>query len=230
MRLITFAGSRRSGRSIGLPSCFFLSRSFRASSYRSSNLPGSKCAAFVSTICEARSSISLGNLIGNVVEIVSFVANFVWIPQRDAEQSLPARLQCNDVLTGREDDLANCDHALFADGFPDHGERLLADLSIWCDVIGAVQVEFVYLLLGHELVDVDHALALDCHGFEFLGTKFDVLALTDLIALDDIGGLDLVPALGIDLAILYSMASVLVDLMEADFLPLRGCRKQSNRT
>jgi hypothetical protein len=60
MRLITSAGSRRSGRSMGLPSCFFFSRSFRASSYRSSNLLGSKCAALVPTICEARSSISFG--------------------------------------------------------------------------------------------------------------------------------------------------------------------------
>jgi hypothetical protein len=29
--------------------------------------------------------------------------------------------------------------------------RLLADLTIWRDEIGAVQVEFIYLLLGHEL-------------------------------------------------------------------------------
>ncbi len=35
---------------------------------------------------------------------------------QDAATLLKISVQCNDVLTGREDDLANCDHALFADG------------------------------------------------------------------------------------------------------------------
>src|SRR5713226_8943727 len=110
------------------------------------------------------------------------------------------------------------------------GERLLAYLSIWRDVMGAVQVEFIYLLLGHKLVNVDGALALDCDGFEFFGIEFDVLALADLVAFDDVGGLDLVPALGINLAILDTVAGVLIDLMEADLLALRRSRKEGNRT
>jgi hypothetical protein len=87
------------------------------------------------------------------------------------------------VLTGREHNLADGYHALFSYGFPDQGECLLADLAIWRDVVGAVQVEFVDLVLGHELIDIDYALALDRDGFEFLGIKLDVIALADLVAL-----------------------------------------------
>src|SRR5208337_2032089 len=159
-----------------------------------------------------------------------FVAHLIWVAQRDAEKPLAARFQRNDVLAGREDDLADCDHALFADGFPDHGERLLADLSIWRDVIGAVQVEFVYLLLGHELVDIDHALALDRHGFELFGVKLDILALADLVALDDVGGLNLVPALGIDLAVLDAVAGVLIELMELSRSDVAGNRAIGHET
>jgi hypothetical protein len=39
------------------------------------------------------------------------------------------------VLARREHDLADRNHALFADGFPDHGERLLADRSVISPVI-----------------------------------------------------------------------------------------------
>jgi hypothetical protein len=40
----------------------------------------------------------LGNfLIGNVVEIIGFVPYLIRISQSDAEQSLTAGLQCNDV-------------------------------------------------------------------------------------------------------------------------------------
>ena len=109
------------------------------------------------------------------------------------------------MLARREHHLADRDHALFADGFPDHGERLLTDLAIRRNVIGVVEVEFVYLVLRHELVDVDCALALDRDGFELFGIKLDVLALADLVALDDVGGLDLVAAFGIDLAVFDAM-------------------------
>jgi hypothetical protein len=58
----------------------------------------------------------------------------------------------------------------------------------------------------------------------------DVIALADLVALDDIGGLYLVPALGINLAILDTVAGVLIDLMEADLPALRRSRKEGDRT
>src|ERR1700746_443827 len=68
-----------------------------------------------------------------------------------------------------------------------------------------------------------------CHGFEFHGIKLNVLAIADLIALDDVGGLDLLPALGIDLAVFDPMPGFLVDLMEADPLALRRGGKKSDR-
>jgi hypothetical protein len=56
MRLTTLAGARSLGFSILTPFCFFSSRSFSASSYRSSNLSDSNFARFCSTICAAKSA------------------------------------------------------------------------------------------------------------------------------------------------------------------------------
>src|ERR1700730_9059600 len=107
---------------------------------------------------------------------------------------------------------------------------MLTDLSVRGNVIGIVQVQFVDLVLGHELVDVDRALALDRDGFKLLGIKLDVIALADLVAFNDVGGLDLIPVLGIDLAVHDAVPSLLVELMEADLLALGGGGKQCNRT
>ena len=169
-------------------------------------------------------------LIGHVVEIVGFAPYLVRISQSDAEQSPAACLKRNDVLTRGEHDLADRHHALLADGFPNNSECLLPDLSVRGDVIGIVQVDFIDLVLGHELVDVYRALAFDRDGFEFLGIKFDIVALADFVALDDICGIDLVAAFRIDLTVLDAIASFLIELMEADLLALRRGRKQSNRT
>ena len=79
---------------------------------------------------------------------------------------------------------------------------MLTDLSVRGNVIGIVQVQFVNLVLGHELVDVDRALALDRDSFEFLGIKFDVIALADLVPLDDIRRIDFVAGFSINLAVL----------------------------
>ena len=73
-------------------------------------------------------------------------------------------------------------------------------------------------------------LALNRDGFELLGIKFDIVALADFVALDDICGIDLVAAFRIDLTVLDAIASFLIELMEADLLALRRGRKQSNRT
>src|ERR1700730_10537510 len=157
-------------------------------------------------------------LIGNVVEIVGFVPYLIGISQHDAEQSLAAGFKGNNVLARREHDLSNRHHALLADGFPDDSECLLTDLSVRGNVIGIVQVQFVDLLPRHELVDVDRALALDLDSFELLGIKLDILALADFVALDDICGIDLVAAFRIDLTVLDAIASLLIELVEADLL------------
>ena len=167
-------------------------------------------------------------LIGNVIKIIGFVPYLIRIPQGDAEQALAACFKRDDVLARREHDLADCDHALFADGFPDDSECLLTDLSVRGNVIGVVQVDFVDLVLGHELVDVDRALALNRDGFELLGIKLDIVALADLVPFDDVCGIDLITSFGIDLPALDALASVLVELMEAGLLALRGGRKEGD--
>jgi hypothetical protein len=59
---------------------------------------------------------------------------------------------------------------------------------------------------------------------------FDVLPLADLIAFDDLGGIDLIAGFGIDLLVLDPIAGLFVDLMEADLLPLGGRRIEGDRT
>jgi hypothetical protein len=88
----------------------------------------------------------------------------------------------------------------------------------------------VDLLLGHELIDVDRALALDCDSFKLLGIKLDVVAFANLIALDNVCRIDLISGLRIDLAVLDAMPCILIELMEADLLAFRCGRKQRNRT
>ena len=96
----------------------------------------------------------------------------------------------------------------------------LTNFTVGGDVIRAIQVEFIDLVPGHELIDVDCALALDCDGFQFLGVDLDVLILADLVPLDDVGRLDLIPGLRINPAVLDAVARTLVELMEADLLSL----------
>jgi hypothetical protein len=78
--------------------------------------------------------------LGDIVKVIRFLSNLVGIAQGDAEQALAARLQRDDVLARHEYDLTDSDHALFADGFPDHGERLLAKFPVRGGVIQAVQI------------------------------------------------------------------------------------------
>ena len=80
------------------------------------------------------------------------------------------------MLARCEHDLPDCDHALFANGFPDHRKRLLTNLAVRGYVIGTIQVQFVDLFLRHELVDVNRSPALDRDGFQLLGIEFDVIA------------------------------------------------------
>ena len=61
-----------------------------------------------------------------------------------------------------------------------------ADFPVRHDVIGIVEVEFVYFVLGYELIDIDNALALYRDCFQFFGRKLDIVALRDLITFDDV--------------------------------------------
>ena len=70
------------------------------------------------------------------------------------------------MLARGEDDLADRDHTLLANGLSDHREGLLADLTVRHDVVRVVEVELVDLFARHEFVDLDGALALDRYGLD----------------------------------------------------------------
>jgi hypothetical protein len=59
-------------------------------------------------------------------------------------------------------------------------------------------------------------LALDGDCVKLFRIKLKVFALANLVALDDVSGLDFIAGVGIDLAILDAMAGVLVELVEAE--------------
>src|SRR5262249_24667458 len=117
-----------------------------------------------------------------------------------------------------------------ADRRGDPSETLLPPLAVRHDVVGVVQIELVDFLLGYELVDVNHSLALDGDRLELLRSDFEVFALAGLVALDDVLLLDFLAGFDIDLAVFDPVAGLLVDLMEADFFPLRRRREQGDGT
>src|SRR3954469_25558942 len=116
--------------------------------------------------------------------------------------------------------LSDSHHALFANGFADHGKCLLPDFPVRHDVVGTIEIKFIYLVLGDKFIDVDHALTLDRDCFQLFGIKLDIFALADLVALNNVSRLDFISALGIDLAVLDRVAGVLIELVETDLLPL----------
>src|SRR4051794_10759897 len=111
-----------------------------------------------------------------------------------------------------EDDLANRNHTLLANGLTDHGEGLLANLTVRHDVIWVVEVKLVDLFARHKFVNLDRAFALDRYGFQLFWLYRQVFAFTNFVALDDVGAFDLVPGFSVDLAILDAVAGLLVKL------------------
>jgi hypothetical protein len=84
--------------------------------------------------------------------------------------------------------------------------------------------------LGTNSSIFDRAFALNRDRFELLGIELDIVALADLVPLDDICGIYFITGFGIDRAVLDAVAGALVELVEADLLAFRCGRKQSNWT
>ena len=129
-----------------------------------------------------------------------------------------------------EDDLAECNHSFLSDGLADHRKGLLSDFAIWNDEVRIAQIEFVYLHLRDELINLDDAFAFNGDGIEFLWCKLDVFALGDLVAFDDVGTLHLVPAYGIDFPVADAIAGLFIELVEANLFPLGRSWKQRDGT
>src|SRR6476646_8980979 len=79
-------------------------------------------------------------LVGDLIKIVCLLPNLVRIAKGDPEHTLVAGFQCDDVLTGSENHLADGDHTFFANGFSNDRESLLANIAIRGNVIGISEV------------------------------------------------------------------------------------------
>ncbi len=71
---------------------------------------------------------------------------------------------------------------------------------------------------------------LECDVFEFILGDLDVVVLVDRVALDDVVVCDFFAALGVDLEVANSVASVLGDLVEAHLVSVRRRRIKGDRT
>ena len=81
--------------------------------------------------------------------------------------------------------------------------------------IRLVEEDGVDLVLADELDEVDRALGLELDLVDLLVGEEDILALLDLVALDDVRG-STAPTAGHHLLVADALAARLVDLVEAD--------------
>jgi hypothetical protein len=117
-----------------------------------------------------------------------------------------------------------------ADGLADHGERVVADLAVGPQIVGADQVARVDLAAVDELVDLDGARGFQRDVLEFFLADFDVGVGVDLEALDDVFVLDLLAGVGVHLGVLDAVPGLPVQLVERDLLALRGGQVKRYRT
>src|SRR5262249_48707402 len=160
------------------------------------------------------------------LEIFILFAHLVGIAQRKPEKPFTARFKCDDVLARRENNPPERYHSLLADRLANDRECLFADLAVGNEIVGTIEIQLVDFFLRHELVDLDCALALDGDRLKLFGLNLDILAFANLVALDDVGRIDLVAGLGIHLSVFDAIAGLLIDLIEANLLSFGARRKQ----
>src|SRR5262245_31485848 len=137
---MTFAGARSRGGSIFSPACFFFLQQFL---YR----------IFVLIFELLRLEVARLRLhdmggkfqhvlwdffIRDIPEIFVLLADLVGIAQRNPEKALTARFECDDMFAGGEDNSPERHHAFLADRLTNNSERLLANIAVGSEVIGAV--------------------------------------------------------------------------------------------
>jgi len=163
------------------------------------------------------------------VEIILRLADLVGIPQRHTDHAFVSRFERDDMFTRGEDDLAECNHPFLADGLADHRKRLLPDFAIWNDKVWIAQVEFVDFSLRNELINLDDPFAFDGNRLKLLRFKFDVFALCDLVAFDDVATIHIISGFGIDFSVADAIARFLVELMKTDLFALGRRWEQCDR-
>src|SRR5215472_11446153 len=172
----------------------------------------------------------LGQLqLGDVVEVLGFVSNFIRIAQRQAQQAAIPWFERDDVLAACEHDAAERHHVHLANGVTDDGKGILSDLTIRRDVVRRVDIALVDLALRNELVDVDGPRAFNLNGLELLVLDKEILALADLIASRNVLPRDGLAGLGIHVLLLEPVSGLSIDAIETDFFPQRRGRVESDR-
>ncbi len=84
----------------------------------------------------------------DVFEIFLLAAHFVGIAQQRAHQALVERFQRDDVFAVGQHDTADRDLVHAADSFADHRERIMTDLAVRHEIIGADQIAVVDIGFG----------------------------------------------------------------------------------
>jgi hypothetical protein len=170
------------------------------------------------------------SFIWNITEIICLLSNLVGITERDAQHTLAARSDRNHMFPRGENDVTKGHHTFLLDCFTNHCEGLPADLALGGDKVRGAPIELIDLVPWHELVDLYRVRAPDRNSLQFIVIYLDVVALADLVALDDVLLTNRLAGHGIKLAVFNPVSSLPVDLMKSDLLPLRDRREQPNRT
>src|SRR5262249_1435353 len=111
---------------------------------------------------------------------------------------------------------------------PDYRESLCACLAIGHDVVWMGKIEFIDLLAGDGLINLDRALALDRDRLQLFWFDGDVFSFALFIAPNDVVFVDLASRIRIDLIVLDAISRPSVELMKVDFFPLRCSRVKSD--
>ena len=150
----------------------------------------------------------------DIIEILGFGSHLVGVAQKHANEALPHRFECDDVLAASQHYAADCDHVHVADRLPDDGIGVVSNLAVRGQIIGTDDVALVDLLALDELVDLDGAGGFQRYVFEFVLCHLDVGVVVDLVALDDLVVRDFLARLRVDARVLDPMTGVFVDLVE----------------
>src|ERR1700744_6508712 len=166
----------------------------------------------------------------DLVEIFIGAAHFVRVAQQRADQSFFHRLERDDVLAGGEHHAADRDLVHLTDGLTDHREGVVADLSIWAQVVWPDQITRVDLGLLDELVDVDRTRGFQRNLIELFLRHFDELILFEHVALYDVLVGHFLAGVGVHLGVLDPVTGLAVELVERNLLALGGRGVQRHGT
>ena len=153
---------------------------------------------------------------GNLVEEVVGLSQLVGVAQHLHQQAVFERRDGDEPFAAADGDLGQADLAGLSQRIADDDVAFAGELVGGGDEVGPLEVAVVDVFGIDELHEVDRLLALELDRVDLLGLERDVGVGVDLVALDDVGAVDLADALH-DLLVVDAAAGGLVDLAEGDF-------------